>query len=327
MALYNLTPEDNPALQFAMTPHDHLAMRVEKLFNFNLRVEAVSPISREDFRTYGRREGDQFLPYWRDEETFKDFTAREVGLNLDPRAIVEEAVNDLVMKSGMPISEVDKDTLSELSEILSAQEVDLLRAHALAVEDEMARSLALAYQAMGNIPAGSVPDIVNPLDNLREEAGLELIDLFGDVRSSADGVYGPLVFYPAPNTESAVVAEYKAKDVIPTEPKARSLYPHTENVCWSVTISGEARDAQSGPVRSLEPSAELVVLDREKNQAVTHALLEKKTILRYWLGAKIVEKQRGRMKDLKHIFRMVEERKLVDNAGETWPFDEPAKRL
>lgn len=191
----------------------------------------------------------------------------------------------------------------------------------------MFHGLALGLESAGMIKRGSVQKHISPLGALREKANDEIIELNNAVRDAADGVYGSPYYYPDPDTSLETVAKAKQMEVLPQEPDMIYIMKLHQSV-YGTTIRGEAvNHADRSPIRSLEGSNHLVVLDRSKNEQLTSHLLEERSFLRYLLGSRIVALQRKKMSDMKHTFHVVRERKQVDTTpGKKWPFEVPARK-
>lgn len=315
--------KETPA--FRMTAKDCLAERVEKMFTFNGAMR--SSLVKDDFHEYGRFVDGQFNAYWKDGENFESFSQREVGLDREKSVVVGEAVNKIFIETTIPISDQDRLTLEQTEDLFTDDELDQIQSYALLIEDEMGHSLALALAQQGMIDAHDVPDIVSPLDELQAEADQDIADFFAEIKGGADAVYGAPDYYPDPETSPEIVFAAKEQDIIHQEPKMISIMK-IDHMVHGVAVRGESSIAGKDiPVRSLFGSTQLVVLDVEKNKELTASLLKKKNLMRYLVGSKMVDLQREKMGDLKHIFRMVEERKLVDLDGGNWPFEEPAKKV
>ncbi|TXH00280.1 MAG: hypothetical protein E6R05_07310 [Candidatus Moraniibacteriota bacterium] len=310
---------------FRMSAKDCLAERVEKMFTFNGAMR--SSLVKDDFHEYGRSSDGKFDAYWGEGESFDNFAQREVGLDRQKSAVVGEAVNKIFIETTIPISDQDRLALEEVGDLFTDDELDQIQSYAFLIEDEMGHSLALALAQQGIIDPRDVPDIVSPLDNLQVEADQEIADFFAEIKGEADAVYGAPDYYPDPETSPEIVSAAKEQDIIHQEPKMVSIMK-IDHMMHGVVVRGESSVAgKDMPVRSLFGSTQLVVLDVEKNKGLTTSLLKKKNLMRYLVGSKMVDLQREKMGDLKHIFRMVEERKLVDLDGEKWPFEEPAKKV
>lgn len=322
-----LPGEHGKVLLLRQSAPDCLSQRINKLLGkggYNIPTVDLTP---DAFKDFGRIESDTFVPFWHNDETFDQFTQREAGIDKPVADVVAEATQKVFIKSKIPITEQDRGKLPLLAALFTPDEIDQLLGYALVVEDEAWYNLALAFEQSGNIEKDTVPKIVSPLPQLREEADLEIIDFNEAVKVAADAVYGSPNFYPDPETSPEIVEAMKQRDVLPQEPDMIYIMQRHEAVYGSA-IQGEAVDhSSSSPVRSLGGSDSLVVLDTRKNEQLTAQLLEKGKLLRYLLGAQIVKTQLKRMDDLKYTFRTVRERQMLESKpDEKWPFDMPAKR-
>lgn len=309
---------------FSMSPGACLSEKVSDFFTHPQAKE--SNLTHEDFHQYGRTADGQFLPYWRDIESFDDFIQREVGLDRKHDEVVREAVDAFFFGDNVPQSADHTQAIAGLSVLFTPDEVSTIQAHAIMVEDENWYNLALAFQSTGQLPPGSVQKFESPLIKLYSEADPEIAEFYEEVRSEADALYGVPKYYPEPEANPDIVNQYRHQDVIYSEPQIRTVGKDNIPV-WSATIQGEAHEAKNRiPVFSLEETVDLVVLDQTKDLRLTDSLLKKTQLIRYWIGAKIMDLQRKKVKDLKRVFSMVSYRKPMDAEGKLWRFAEPAKK-
>lgn len=302
-----------------------ISKMVEGMFHTGGAVK--SDIERDDFRNYGRPATDIFTPYWRENEEFEKFAKRELGLDRKDNEIVLESIDLQLLQTKVPISESGQLKLDTLAtQLFSHDELQQLLTHAILIEDDGLHELALAMEEAGMIEAGKVPRVTSPIEGLREKSEDQRNDFYFAIFEKADAVYGAPNYFPKPSTDTELIADIKSIDVIPQDPKLVSLMDRQDMV-WGATVRGEATDlGRQTPMRSVLGSIDLVVLDIQGNEQLTDKLLDSRDLLRYMIGAKLIDVQREKMKDLKYIFRMVEERKIVDGENGQWPFDEPAKK-
>jgi hypothetical protein len=321
-----LPGERGNVLVLRQSAADCLSQQVEKLLGkggYNIPTVNLTP---EAFKEFGSIESGTFVPFWHDNETFDQFTQREAEIDKPVADVISEAVQKVFIESKIPISEQDKEKLPLLAALFSPDEIDALEGYAIVIGNEMAHELAVGLEAAGMIKQGSVPKIVSPLPQYRENADIEIIDFNEAVRVAAEAVYGSPNFYPDPETSTDVVTEMKERGVLPQEPDMIYIMSQSGMV-WGSAIHGEAKNhGSTNPVRDIGGTDSLVVLDKSKNEQLTSVLLEKTQLVQYLLAAQIIKTQLKKMDDLKYRFKTVRERMMCEDGGEKWPFDMPAKK-
>lgn len=311
------------SINLRLTSNDNLAIEVDRLMN-NVFPSMGAKLEPQDFMEYGVIENGKFVPYWHEDETFEQFTQREVWLNRPVAQVVGGEAGQLLAR--MPISPEDKNKLPLLSKLFTSNEIDEIQSYAISIPNEMMHSVALAFEALGKIESGKVDKVVSPLEKLREEANDNVLEFGEEIKKRADGVYG-YPDYPEPETSPDVVSFYKNQEVLPQEPEmiyASQKYPKV----WAISIRGEKADhSKITPIVSLAASVQLVVLGEEKSRELMSIFLGKDSLLRYLLASRIVETQRKKMKDFEHLFTVLQHRKYFDNTpGEEWKFEKPARK-
>lgn len=322
-----LPGEHGKVLLLRQSAPDCLSQRINKLLGrggYNVPTVDLTP---DAFKDFGRIESDTFVPFWHNDETFDQFTQREAGIDKPVADVVAEATQKVFIESKIPITEQDRGKLPLLAALFTPDEIDQLLGYALVVEDEAWYNLALAFEQLGNIEKDTVPKIVSPLPQLREEADLEIIDFNEAVREAANAVYGSPNFYPEPETSPEIVQKMKQQEVLPQEPDMIEIMELGYAVYGSAVRGEAVSHANPSPIWDIGGSDHLVVIEKDKNEQLTSLLLEKRSFLRYLFGSRIIETQRKRMEDLKHTFTIVRERRMYENTpGNKWINKTPAKR-
>lgn len=310
-------PDNNPdGFVVHMSASACLTERIDHLLGAFSKESAR--LDQNDLREYGVSVNGVFDPYWRDDESFQGSMERLAGIDRSPINLISEATGRFFLGTEV--------TTPDFSLLFTPTEVNALLAQAILVQDEAWHHLAKSMQRVGYIPKGLVNESISPLESLHEEADQEIAAFYEEVRSAADGVYDNWSDAPQPETGLEKISSYKKLEVIYSEPKLISIKGIARRI-WAAKVTGEATIAKNKtPFLSLEPSIDLLVLDDGSGEALTQSLFHKRNLMRYWIGAEVIELQRSRMEEVRHIFGMISARKEFESEGEGWKFDVPARK-
>lgn len=318
------TTKERGVVNFRLSAAGALEIQSERLM-YGIRDGARQKLLEEgDFCNYGRIVGKNVVPYRLEGENFNVFVQRESGLNRSARVVIQQAVENLFITSGIPIADNDRERLKILDQLFTEEEVNQLQSYAILVPSEEWHNIALAFEKNGYIEPGKVTRVDSPLPSLRNQAFDDINSFFHEVANLADGVYGAPNYFPKPSTEHKVVSAFKAKEIMPQEAGMIGVFDFPHRV-WGFVVEGEVIN-DSIPMRSIEGSEiKLIVLDKKNNQLLTSKFIEKKAFLKYVLAKEIIKEQRKKMEDLNYLFNQVKERKRSDSEGKIWHYSEPVR--
>lgn len=301
---------------------DSLKIKVDRKLSSEVR-DAPIQLDPEDFQQYGEIENNQFVPYQLDEETFEDFLKRQAGIDRSVPQVIQATAEAFFKGQNLPAS---PEEIASLENLFTQDEIDSMQSYAILIGNEGWHGLALAFEKLGRIQPGTVDKIEHPLPPIREEADQQMREFEQEIREAADAVSGYPDFKEL-DTSPEMVAHLKKQEVMPQEPKFVYVLPLKKYVFGAV-VQGDAPDStNNSPIHSFTKTVDLIVVDEEKTKKLTQSLLDKKSLLRYFLGARIIKEQFKKMDALYYIFDKTRARKNMDIvAGEKWPFDSPARR-